>query len=130
MRRPTRLPVTREHTGDRNLDRVQQNIGQGRSKAFSSPFGGWIIKTLRFAAASTYYTFNHGIGVPAACFPVRMNYDAAGGAGMPAFAENISPGAINLNSQISLKASAVCTVDMLFYPRASKVIPTGKIQSA
>lgn len=129
MPSPRVFQERREATDDRATARREQTTIDLAANLNTIPFLRGKIVACKFTAAGTYYTFRHGLGVPAACFVIRQNYDAAGGAAGPTFAENPSQAGLDTKNEISLVANNICTVDMWFYPRASKTLATNRIQS-
>lgn len=129
-----------EQTGNPQLDRIQANVRKLISMLRNIPFlwdrslvpylwGGKLI-SVTFASAGTEQIIQHNLGVPAACFVVRENYNSLGAMNKPAFAESVpQPTTIDPTTHLALIASAVCSVDLWFYPRASKEIDSVSHQS-
>lgn len=117
------------HTGDRLQSDIQARTRENTEAVNRVPFLRGRLVTCKFAAGGTYYTFTHALGVPAACFVIRQNYDAGGGAAGPTFAENPNQTGVDQRNQLSLAANNICTVDMWFYPRASVALKSGAIQA-
>ena len=120
------VPVQREHTGDAAADRQQTQAGDIARFLRSVPFLYGTLKSVKFTAGPSSVVINHGLGVPAACFVVRMNYHSA--LNGPLFTEASQAG-LDPNKQLKITASAICDVDLWVYPRASKTVPTGADQS-
>jgi hypothetical protein len=68
----------------------------------------------------------HGLGGAAACIVVRQNYDS--GSASVRVAEH-GTRATDETTHLALVADAACTLDLWFYPRASKTIDAGQGQS-
>lgn len=120
MTRSTRVPMRREHTGDAAADRMQRVAQQVAEQVGACPFISGRLKSLTFTAA-TALTVNHGLGTPAGWIVVRGNYDGTGNVARLAESGTSYQAALDQRNQISLVSDANCTVDIWFYPRASKV---------
>lgn len=124
-----KLPYRREHTGSAGADRMQRQASELAKLVGLCPFivAPFRVISVHFVTGGTFQTVNHGLGVPASCVPASFNYDA--GALGPTFAEDRVATGLDPNNQSRLVASATCTMDLLFFPRASKIIPAGATQS-
>lgn len=129
MAAPKAFQERREATDDRATGRRDQNLVDLGALLNAIPFLRGRLVTCKFAAGGTYYTFRHNLGVPAACFVIRQNYDAGGGAAGPTFAENPSQAGLDVKNELSLAADNVCTVDMWMYPVSSKPLAPNRNQS-
>jgi hypothetical protein len=121
------LPARREYSADRATaanDQSRQDLTRALGEC---PFLRGKLVSVFFATGGVYQTITHGLGVLGACIVVRQNY-AGNGAG-PTFAENGSTSGLDVKNQISIAASAICTVDFWFYPRASKPVVSALGQS-
>ncbi len=120
-----------EQTGNAPLDRMQSVMRDLVAALRLIPFlwGGRLV-TVHFTAGGAQKVVRHGLGVPAACFVLRLNYDAAAGMAGPTFAEWMpQPTTIDPKQQIALVADNVCTCDLWFYARASKPLDPQQGQS-
>ena len=125
--RATRVPVAaREHTGDRQLDAVQRNAARIAAKVNLCPFVNGRVKSVNFTGAPSSVIVNHGLGTPAACILIRLNYHPAHNS--PRFTEADQSG-LDANNQLKITADAICTADFWFYPRSSLTIPVSSDQS-
>lgn len=112
-------PFSREHTGDPQLDRMQGQRNELAQLLRLCPFVQGRLVSVSFSGG-VYQTVTHKLGVPAACFVIRQNYDAA--ALGYELSENPSQTGLDQNNQLSLGTSAAVKLDLWFYPRASKQI--------
>lgn len=120
-----------EQTGGAGLDRIQANVRAFIASLRLVPFlfGGKLV-SVTFTAGGAQKIVRHGLGVAAACFPIRWNYHAAAAMNGPTFAEWVpQPTTVDPRESLALVASAACTVDLWFYPRASKTIDANLGQS-
>lgn len=123
-----RLGFHREHTGDRAADAIQSDRDRIAKTLNAFPFArGKLISVDLTGGVGT--TINHGLGTPAACYIVRPNYDGSGNVVRIAESGTAYQAALDLNNQLSIVADVSGLLDLWFYPRASKVIPTGAVQS-
>lgn len=129
--RATKLAHDAVHSDDRDKVRLSEGIRQTKDAINAVPFlGGGRLVSVRFAAANADIAIAHGLGVPAACVVVRPNYET----NTPlAIAESDAAAqttkAPDQTKLLALRASTAGTVDLWFYPRASKVISDEATQS-
>lgn len=116
------LPQRRQRVGDQVLEKVQDNTQDLTKTLGTCPFLMGRLVSVQLTGG-TAKVVSHNLGTPAACFVIRMNYDAGGAVNAPVFAESFpQPASLDLTKQLSVVASATCTIDLWFYPRASKVL--------
>lgn len=123
------LAVRRAQTGDRQDEAIQRAsqdiVGLLRRLPFAA--GRMISVTL---TAGVAYTLNHGLGVPAAIFVARPNYDGTGTqTRLPVESATSFQSVLDQNNQLSIVCADAGTWDLWVYPRASKTIPAGAQQS-
>lgn len=135
--RATKLAHDAVHSDDRDKVRLSEGVRQAKDAINAVPFlGGGRLVSVRFASAAFDYGIAHGLGFPAAFMVIRQNYEQPVPAGPPAFMgvtesaaatqATIAPDQAKL---IGLRSTAAGTCDIWFYPRASKPIPNGALQS-
>lgn len=73
-----KVAVTREHTGDAQQDRIQGEFRGLIDMVRANPLIYGRSKSVRFVGG-VHKVVNHGLGVPAACFPMRMKYSVPTG---------------------------------------------------
>lgn len=130
--RATKLAHDAVHSDDRDKVRLSEGVRQAKDAINAVPFlGGGRLVSVRFVSAATDYTIAHGLGVPAACMIIRQNYETT----TPlAIAESDAATqraiATDQTKLLALRASTPGTVDLWFYPRASKlIVPPNQVQS-
>jgi hypothetical protein len=127
MAAPKTLPQTRTFSEDFTLASIDQSREDLVRILAMCPLLRGRLVSVTFPAA-TRKIVRHGLGVAAACFVVRMNYDPAQNS--PTFTEDDDQATdCDKTQQIAIIASAVCSVDLWFYPRASKDIDARQGQS-
>ncbi len=127
MAQPKSLPQSKTYSDDPKLAAVDQALDELTRTLAMCPFLRGRLVSVTFPAA-TRKVVRHGLGVAAACFVIRMNYDPAQNS--PTFTEDDDQTtSCDSKQQIALIASAVCKVDLWVYPRASRDIDTRQGQS-
>ncbi len=118
-----------EHTGDPVIDRIQGQFGGLVAALRLIPFlfAGKLVSVT--FGATTPKSVLHGLGVPVGFIVVRNNYNGSGVATDIAENDATYQAAIDQRQAISLYSSVASTVDLWFYPRASKPIETVTGQS-
>jgi len=121
-----KFALKREHTGDRQLDSMQQARNDIANSLNSCPFvQGKLVSVKLTGLAQKVVT--HSLGTPAACFVIRLSYDGLQNAAQ--ISESADQTGIDENNQLRVVASQNCTVDLWFYPRASQQIDPNTGQS-
>ncbi len=122
------LPVRREQFGERKANAVDAARADMARQLNTIPFLRGRLISVMFTAV-TDQVVNHGLGVPAACFVIRQNYDGyLEGAVLDESAPAVQA-KLDQNNQLAIQCNVNATMDLWFYPRASQVIPTGETQS-
>lgn len=117
----------RNLTGDPVQDRIDASRDELADLLRRCPFFFGRIVSVNFTAA-TPKLVTHRLGTPAACFVVRQDY--GGAAAYPALIEAPLTTALGDEShQLGLLCEATCTLDLWFYPRASRPIDANTGQS-
>lgn len=111
LRRPTE---SREHFEDERVLRLQERVRKVEAFLQNCPFLLGRPKTVQFSSGVSK-AVNHGLGVPAACFVIRSS--AAADIFETALQSGLDPA-----KQLALTSNADATVDLWFYPRASRVL--------
>ena len=125
---PRVIPQRRDHVSDPALARVDQAREDLARVLTLCPFVRGKLVSVTFLA-TTPKSVTHGLGVPAGFIVVRNNYGGSGVATDIAENDATYQAAIDQRQQISLYSSVASTVDLWFYPRASKTIDTNLGQS-
>lgn len=121
-----KFALRREHTGNRQIDSIQQARNEIASTLNDCPFVRG--KLVSFTGTTnTHRVITHGLGQPAAFFTIRQSY--GGVESIPGFAEATDQSGIDPNNQIRVFVWQTGTVDLWFYPRASKQIDSTTGQS-
>lgn len=138
MARPTKLAHDAVHSDDRDKVRLSEGLRQAKNAINAVPFlGGGRLVSVHFKDVNFDRAIAHGLGLPAAFIVVRQNYvyDPANPSTPPPFmsvTESASTVQTSLASDqtklIALRSTAAGTVDLWFYPRASKQL-VGELQS-
>ncbi|WP_169927132.1 hypothetical protein [Labilithrix luteola] len=126
MMAATKFTLKREYTGDRQLDSMQQARNDIAGSLNNCPFVQGVLVSVSFTAL-TAKVITHSLGAPAACFVVRESYGGLQNAAQ--ISESADQSGFDVNNQLRLVAAQSCTVDLWFYPRASKQIDTATGQS-
>lgn len=129
MAGPRVFSTRREHFADRAQGAEASDRADVARRLNDCPFllGRLISVKLASGVAKT---LRHGLGVPAAFFVIRANYDGTGTVANVTESSTAFQAKLDLTSQISIVASAACRVDLWVYPRASKPIDATTGQSA
>lgn len=124
---PRALPQRREHIDDPQLARVDQ-AREDLSRAIAQcPFLRGRLVSVAFSGSGSK-AVRHGLGVPAAFIVIRQNYLSNAG---PVYAESdaTAQALVNQKQYLAVQVDRACTVDLWFYPRASKTVDVGQGQS-
>lgn len=121
---PKKVAFRREHTGDAHIDRAQR-LAQATATAHEQtktvlqacPFLIGKLVSVNFTIAGGTQIITHNLGVAAACIVVRQNYLVAALGG--SITEDAGATGYDTANQQAMAATAICTVDLWFYPRAS-----------
>jgi hypothetical protein len=116
-----------EQIGNLTLDRIQGVVRDLMAALRMVPFlwGGKLV-SVQFLAGGVRHRVRHGLGVPAAFIVIRSNYAAAPNFG--SLLEYLNDGE-DLTQYLGIISDVNATVDLWFYPRASKPIDAGQQQS-
>jgi hypothetical protein len=126
--RPTKTAARQPLAQTFEAQQAQRQAQMVSRQVNACPFVTGVMRSVTFVAA-TAKVVNHGLGSPAAFFVARHNYDSA--SAYPRIVESapaIQAG-IDTKNQMFIVADAACTVDLWFYPLASKTIDTATGQS-
>ena len=108
----------REQMNSRQMDAVQQSRNEIASALNQCPFVRGNLVSATFT--TTYKVVTHGLGKPAAFFVIRQDYSKA--EPLAVLVEAADQTGLDPNRQIRIASAAPSTVDLWFYPRASKSI--------
>lgn len=128
MNGPKQLARGIVHTSDRLLSDIQARVRDIISALRLLPFlRGRLISVSLTASVGT--TINHKLGVPAAFFVIRHNYNGAGTTVKITESATSFQTPLDANNQLSVVADTNCLLDLWFYPRASVPVLSGKVQA-
>lgn len=123
MRGPKRLASEVVHSSNLDLRDAQQLPNAILRVLKGCPFLVGRLVSVSFSGAGTTVV-DHKLGTKARCFPVSLNYSPAATAAA-VVRESSDQTLIDASNQMRLISSSAGTVDLWFYPKASKQIPTG-----
>lgn len=113
--------TAREQTGSPALERIQATSRDAISDVTRCPFLFGRLISVKLSGGVDK-VIRHGLGVPARAMLVSFDY--SGNTGSPALNESSAAvqQPLDQRQDLAILANADCTVDVWFYPRASKTI--------